>query len=219
MTNLTDRLQKGVTKVDNNVYAIACDKEDLDRLIKAVGENAELRRQVDELTTQNSGLLQDYFAKDREVTKYLCLSVEIQDKLDKSQLKIIDQQLKLQTRDLELDGLKDTLQIAINNGDNWQESWRKAKDKFAAREAELSLVKFKLDSLADMYKDIRHNNELLKMALKAANSKSLEDYSPYYAYDPDQDVEQLKSLCNGVIVHIPVDWLTELLADRDKSNA
>jgi chromosome segregation ATPase len=140
-------------------------------------------------------------------------------KADELRLKLIDQQLKLQTRDLELDGLKDTLQIAINNGDNWQESWRKAKDKLAARETELETAKFKLNNLADAYKEIEHKNKLLNMALSAANSKSLDDYCPYYAYDPDRDTEQLKSLCHGVTVHIPVDWLNELLADKVKPNA
>jgi hypothetical protein len=88
-------------------------------------------------------------------------------------------------------------------------------NQLAACEAELSLVKFKLDSLADAYKEIEHKNQLLNMALDAANSKSVEDYCPYYAYDPDQGTEQLKSLCNVVTVHIPAVWLVEILEVRD----
>lgn len=75
----------------------------------------------------------------------------------------------------------------------------------------------KLNLLADQYKELEHKKRLLAMALNAANDKSInsEEGPRYYSYDPQQDFSQVKTLCNGVIVHIPVDWLIEIVDEKD----
>ena len=69
-----------------------------------------------------------------------------------------------------------------------------------------------LDHVADQWKDSQHQNKLLNMALRAANNGNDTD-DLRYAYEPNKGIEQLKTVCNGVIVHIPVDWLVEIVGD------
>lgn len=76
--------------------------------------------------------------------------------------------------------------------------------------AERNRVKRNIDLLADQYKELEHKNKLLNMALRAANNGNDSD-DLRYAYEPNKGIEQLKTVCNGVIVHIPVDWFTEIV--------
>jgi|GEM_PF-5225394 len=72
----------------------------------------------------------------------------------------------------------------------------------------------KLDDVADRYKASEHKNKLLNMALRAANNGN--DTTDFrYSYDPLQGACQLKTLCHGVVVHIPVDWLTEIIDNKN----
>lgn len=70
----------------------------------------------------------------------------------------------------------------------------------------------KLNHVADQWKDSQYKIKLLNMALRAANNGNETD-DLRYAYEPDKGIEQLKTVCNGVIVHIPVDWLNEIIAE------
>lgn len=105
------------------------------------------------------------------------------------------------------------------------QSIREWTDKLADQESSVMAdIKFlldaveqaqsKLDDVADMYKASEHKNKLLNMALRAANDgNGTTDLR--YLYDPLQGACQLQSLCNGVIVHIPVDWLTEIIDNKN----
>jgi hypothetical protein len=75
-------------------------------------------------------------------------------------------------------------------------------------------IKLKIDSVCDSYKEMEHKNKLLNMALRAANDGNDTD-DLRYSYEPNQGVEQLRSLCNGVVVHIPVDWLNEIVDNKN----
>lgn len=74
----------------------------------------------------------------------------------------------------------------------------------------LKRTQWKLDTLAKGYGELAHKYKLAMLALKASNK-----FEDYYAYDPELGVEQLNSLVWGTIVHIPIDWLKELLESKD----
>ena len=67
-------------------------------------ENAELKRQVEELTKENTGLLANYYERDREVTKWLNKAVEFQEQLTA-------REAELAVKDV---SLKDALEIIQN---------------------------------------------------------------------------------------------------------
>jgi hypothetical protein len=80
----------------------------------------------------------------------------------------------------------------------------------------LKQMEYKLNTLADQYKKLEHEKTLLNMALRAANDGN-DTTDLRYSYVPGVGPEQLDSLCHGVIVHIPVDWLKGLI-NTNKSN-
>lgn len=69
-----------------------------------------------------------------------------------------------------------------------------------------------LNRVVEQWKDSQHEIKLLKMALKAANNGNDTD-DLRYAYEPGKGIDQLRTVCNGVIVHIPVDWFIEIVDD------
>lgn len=91
----------------------------------------------------------------------------------------------------------------------WAETWEKAYDTAIQERDE---ARIKLNQVADQWKESQHKIKLLNMALRAANNGNDTD-DLRYAYEPGKGIEQLKTVCNGVIVHIPVDWLTEIVGE------
>lgn len=71
----------------------------------------------------------------------------------------------------------------------------------------------KLDNVAEMYKELKHKNKLISMALIAANNGN-DTNDIRYSYNPEIGIDQLNSLCHGVVVHIHAEWLTEIIGMR-----
>ena len=69
----------------------------VDDYARVVRENDELKRQVEGLTKENTGLLANYYERDREVTKWLNKAVEFQDQLAAREAEL-ESYAKLQAR-------------------------------------------------------------------------------------------------------------------------
>jgi len=69
----------------------------------------------------------------------------------------------------------------------------------------------KLKMVSEEYKKQEHKLKLAHMAIWAAN-----DNEDYYAYEPGNGVEQLRSIPWGRNVKIPIDWLVEITFDAYK---
>lgn len=72
--------------------------------------------------------------------------------------------------------------------------------------------RYKLETLAGQYKELEHENRVLKQALHNAN-----EAGDYYAWDPTEE-NNLETLCENVPVRISSTWLKELISEAKQES-